>query len=130
MEKKYFSIKEVTKMLDLPASTLRFWEKEIDAFNPNKSAGGTRRYVQKDIDVLKQIKYLIEEQHLTLAGVNERLSTRMQEDEKRVKIIETLQSVRNELMDIRLELNGLEAFEKEFLLVDDGEGGTREEHFE
>ena len=53
MEKKYFSIKEVTKMLDLPASTLRFWEKEIDAFNPNKSAGGTRRYVQKDIDVLK-----------------------------------------------------------------------------
>jgi hypothetical protein len=47
-----------------------------------------------------------------------------------VKIIETLQSVRNELMDIRLELNGLEAFEKEFLLVDDGEGGMREEHFE
>ena len=41
MEKKYHSIKEVSEMLNLPQSTLRFWEKEIDILEPNKSKGGT-----------------------------------------------------------------------------------------
>ena len=69
MEKKYYSIKEVSEMLNLPQSTLRFWEKEIDILEPNKSKGGTRRYIQKDIDLLQQIKFLIEEQHLDRKSV-------------------------------------------------------------
>ena len=116
MEKKYFSIKEVSEMLNLPQSTLRFWEKEIDILEPNKSKGGTRRYIQKDIDLLQQIKFLIEEQHLTLAGVNERLSNHREVDEKRIKVIETLESVRKELMAIRLELNGHEALASETIV--------------
>ena len=93
MDKKYYSIREVADQLKVPQSTLRFWEKEIPLLNPSKSAGGTRRYVQKDIDLLKQIKFLIEDQHLTLAGVNERLSNHREEDEKRMKIIQHLKSV-------------------------------------
>ena len=118
MEKKYYSIREVADNLKVPQSTLRFWEKEIHILQPGKSAGGTRRYVQKDIDLLFQIKYLIEEQHLTLAGVNERLSKHRDEDEKRIKIIQNLQSIRKELQAIRLELNAREAFAEE-LIVDD-----------
>ena len=114
MEKKYHSIKEVSEMLNLPQSTLRFWE--IDILEPNKSKGGTRRYIQKDIDLLQQIKFLIEEQHLTLAGVNERLSNHREVDEKRIKVIETLESVRKELMAIRLELNGHEALASETIV--------------
>ena len=55
MEKKYYSIREVAEKIGEPQSTLRFWEKEIPLLNPGKSAGGTRRYVQKDIDLLKEI---------------------------------------------------------------------------
>ena len=118
MDKIYYSIREVADQLKVPQSTLRFWEKEIDLLKPAKSKGGTRRYVQKDIDLLHQIKFLIEEQHLTLAGVNERLSNHREEDEKRMKIIQHLKSVRKELLAIRLELNGREAFEEEFIVDD------------
>jgi DNA-binding transcriptional MerR regulator len=118
MEKKYYSIREVADQLKVPQSTLRFWEKEIHILQPGKSAGGTRRYVQKDIDLLKQIKFLIEDQHLTLAGVNERLATHRDIDEKRMKVIEKLKEVRKELQAIRLELNAHEALAEE-LIVDD-----------
>ncbi len=116
MEKKYYSIREVADQLKVPQSTLRFWEKEIHILQPGKSAGGTRRYVQKDIDLLKQIKFLIEDQHLTLTGVNERLATRRDIDEKRMKVIEKLKEVRKELQAIRLELSDHEAFASEFVI--------------
>ena len=118
MEKIYYSIREVADKLKVPQSTLRFWEKEIHNLQPGKSAGGTRRYVQKDIDLLKQIKFLIEDQHLTLAGVNERLATHRDIDEKRMMVIEKLKEVRKELQAIRLELNAHEALAEE-LIVDD-----------
>ncbi len=115
-DKKYYSIREVADELKIPKSTLRFWENEIPYLKPGKSAGGTRRYVQKDIDLLKQIKFLIEDQHLTLAGVNERLANHRDVDEKRLKVIQTLKSVRKELMNIRLELNGHEALAEEVII--------------
>lgn len=116
IQKKYFSIREVGEMLNIPQSTLRFWEKEITLLNPTKSEGGTRRYTQKDIDLLEQIKYLIDEQHLTLAGVNERLATKKDSDAKRIKVIQTLESVRSELMAIRHALNEFDAFQNEVVL--------------
>ena len=119
MEKKYYSIREVAEKIGEPQSTLRFWEKEIPLLNPGKSAGGTRRYVQKDIELLRQIKFLIDEQHLTLEGVKERLSNHREEDERRIKVIQKLQNVRKELLAIRLELNGHEAFDTEFVIDED-----------
>ena len=119
MEKIYYSIREVADKLKVPQSTLRFWEKEIPLLNPGKSAGGTRRYVQKDIELLRQIKFLIDEQHLTLEGVKERLLNHSEEDERRIKVIQKLQNVRKELLAIRLELNGHEAFDTEFVIDED-----------
>jgi DNA-binding transcriptional MerR regulator len=124
VEKIYYSIREVADKLKVPQSTLRFWEKEIKILSPSKSAGGTRRYVQKDIDLLLQIKFLIEEQHLTLDGVNERLaSSHRDADEKRMRVIQKLQDVRKELHAIRLELNGRDAFKEEVII----EGDSKEE---
>jgi DNA-binding transcriptional MerR regulator len=119
MEKKYYSIREVAEKIGEPQSTLRFWEKEIPLLNPGKSAGGTRRYVQKDIELLRQIKFLIDEQHLTLEGVKECLLNHSEEDERRIKVIQKLQNVRKELLAIRLELNGHEAFDTEFVIDED-----------
>lgn len=124
MEKKYYSIREVAEKIGEPQSTLRFWEKEIPLLNPGKSAGGTRRYVQKDIELLRQIKFLIDEQHLTLEGVKERLSNHREEDERRMKVIQKLQNVRKELLAIRLELNGHEAFDTEFVIDEDDKEDT------
>ena len=117
--KLYYTVREVSEMVGVPDHTLRFWEKEIPLLNPGKSAGGTRRYVQKDIELLRQIKFLIDEQHLTLEGVKERLLNHSEEDERRIKVIQKLQNVRKELLAIRLELNGHEAFDTEFVIDED-----------
>jgi DNA-binding transcriptional MerR regulator len=93
---------------------------------PGKTNGGRRSYEQKDIDLLNEIKYLIDEKHLTLAGVNERLvSSKKTTDEKRLKAIQTLESIRSELMAIRRELNALEAVANELII--DGDNSASEE---
>ena len=38
--KKYYSIKEVSDMLGIPDSTLRYWEKEFKEIAPKKNAKG------------------------------------------------------------------------------------------
>ena len=40
--KKYYSIKEVSEMLEIPESTLRYWEEELEEIGPKKTAKGIR----------------------------------------------------------------------------------------
>ena len=43
LKKMYYSISEVANMLNVPASTLRYWEKELSSVSPRRSVGGTRK---------------------------------------------------------------------------------------
>jgi len=50
-------IKQVSQKLELPVSTLRYWQKEFeDLIKPERTSGGQRRYSEKDVEVLSQIK--------------------------------------------------------------------------
>ena len=42
-EKKYYKIKEVSEMLDIPISTLHFWERQFTVLSPRRSRGGCIR---------------------------------------------------------------------------------------
>ena len=53
--KKYYSIKEVSEMLDIPESTLRYWEKEFKEIKPKKNAKGIRHYTVDDIEQIKKV---------------------------------------------------------------------------
>lgn len=97
MEKLYYSISEVSKMLNLTASNLRFWEKEFRQLRPRRNAGGTRFYTQEDIDIIKQIQFLIEDQNLTLEGARQKLNQKKDKVAKQQEIMERLQRVRKEL---------------------------------
>lgn len=55
---KGYSTGEVETMLDLPASTLRFWEKEVPFLAPRKDVFGRRVYTPLDLCVLSRLKYL------------------------------------------------------------------------
>ena len=56
-QKRYFTISEVAKMLELKPSTLRFWEKEFVQIQPKTNARGKRAYKQEDIDLLRRIQF-------------------------------------------------------------------------
>ncbi len=50
------SIQEVSRKLQLPKSTIRFWEQEFKGLiMPHRTSGGHRRYSDKDVVVLEFI---------------------------------------------------------------------------
>lgn len=63
---KGYSTGEVEAMLGLPASTLRFWEKEVAILAPRKDVFGRRVYSPLDLCVLSRLKHLALDRRLGL----------------------------------------------------------------
>ncbi len=101
MERVYYRIKEVSEMTGLPFGTLRYWEKVIPLLKPKKNAGKTRFYTPEDIELIRQIKYLRDEQHLSVEGINKRLQTDKTGVNKQQYIAEQLYKLREELVALR-----------------------------
>ena len=100
MEKKlYYSISEVSAMVDEPQSVLRFWETEFSSLRPVKNKRGVRSYTEHDIDLVKRIRFLTRDCGYTLDGVREQLRTRSLDDPR--------QEVVNNLLDLRRTLVAL-----------------------
>ncbi len=52
-----FSILQVSKKLNIPKHTLRFWEKELNGLLvPLRTEGGQRRYSTENLRLLEEIK--------------------------------------------------------------------------
>ena len=80
MEKKseaYKTIGEVAEIVGLinkkkrtlSTHTIRFWEKEFNQIKPQILSGKRRYYNNKDIRMIKLIKYLLKEKGMTIKGV-------------------------------------------------------------
>ena len=66
----FVPINEVAKELDLPAHTLRYWEKQFaSAIRPVTGAGNRRYYRRETIEKLRSIKSLLYDKGMTIAGV-------------------------------------------------------------
>lgn len=65
-------IKEVGQRLNLPVSTLRYWQKEFAEFvKPERTNGGQRRYSEQDVIRFAQIKELVYEKKTALNQARE-----------------------------------------------------------
>jgi Predicted transcriptional regulators len=105
MEKTYYSISEVSEMLDISLSNLRFWEKEFKQLSPKRNNKGTRFYTADDIQLIKQIQHLVNDRKLTLEGAKRMLSDKKDKVAKQQEIAERLQVVRKELIGISKQLD-------------------------
>jgi DNA-binding transcriptional MerR regulator len=79
MKKMFYTIKEISKLLDENESTLRFWEGEFKELRPRRSSGGKRLYSEDDIKLLKKIKYLLRERKVSIEGAKEHMSGKTEE---------------------------------------------------
>ena len=103
--KVYYSIKEVRKIVDLPLSTLRYWESQFEQLSPYKDEHGNRYYKESDIELIKQIKYLRDEMHITrIEAIRQELNQGKRQVDFRQRATEILQRVRAELVEIRKNL--------------------------
>lgn len=60
-------IQKVSDKLEVPRSTIRYWEKEFPQLvNPKRTNGGQRRYSEQDISNLHKIKTLLHHKNKTI----------------------------------------------------------------
>ncbi|HCN05823.1 MAG TPA: MerR family transcriptional regulator [Bacteroidetes bacterium] len=73
IQKLYYSITEVSKIIGEEQHVLRYWEREFPQLRPQKNRAGNRVYTQRDLGVLRIIKRLLRQERYTVAGAKEYL---------------------------------------------------------
>jgi MerR family transcriptional regulator/heat shock protein HspR len=63
-----FVISVAARLVEMHPQTLRKYERE-GLIIPSRTAGNLRLYSDQDIELLRQVKYLVEDRGLNLAGV-------------------------------------------------------------
>ena len=101
--KLYYSIGEVAGMLEVNTSLLRFWENEFPELRPVKNKRGTRSYTQKDIELLRRIKYLTKDCGMTLEGARQQLKSDKSPD-RNLELVQTLNELKNFLVQMKQNL--------------------------
>ena len=97
-DRRYYSIGEVARLLDLEPHVLRFWEKEFSRQIRPRRVAGRRFYSPEQVEIFRRIKRLLHEEGYTIAGAKKKLS----QETKRTSL---LREIREELLEIckRLE---------------------------
>ncbi|MBR4431573.1 MAG: MerR family transcriptional regulator [Paludibacteraceae bacterium] len=100
--KIYFSLRETENETGIPASTLRYWEKQFEELNPRKDGHGNRYYTREDQELIKRIKYIRDELKITrIEAIRKELRQNDKHSDERQAAIEILLRVKEELNEIR-----------------------------
>ncbi|MCX5777929.1 MAG: MerR family transcriptional regulator [Elusimicrobia bacterium] len=116
-EKEFFSIGEVSRIVQIPAYVLRYWESEFHLLRPTRRSSGQRKYIRKDIESVFLIKDLLYTKKYTIAGAKKFLvgDKRKKEDTTQMHLplsgnsvdSKVFREVREELEDILKQLKPL-----------------------
>ena len=104
LNKRFYRIGDVADILGIPASTLRFWEKEFTIIKPVRNAKNTRLYTPKDIETIKMIHYLVKEKGLKLDAAQAMIRRNRDGVSKRFEVIDRLKSVKSQLLHLKKAL--------------------------
>ena len=100
--KTFYSIRETEKETGIPASTLRYWEKQFEQLNPRKDGHGNRYYTREDQEIIKRIKYIRDELKITrIEAIRKELSSNAKRSDERQSALDILLRVKEELCEIR-----------------------------
>lgn len=105
--KIYYSIKEVAQIIGVPESMLRFWEKEIPLIKPKTTGNNIRQYTEADIENIKAVYNLVKVRGFKLAAARKMLHEDKQGVDKSTRIMEGLIKVRDELKELKRQLDYL-----------------------
>jgi DNA-binding transcriptional MerR regulator len=97
--KNYYSISEVTKIAGVPAYLLRYWEGFFSELNPARDTRGNRRYTNRDIAMVLNIKDLVYEKGYKLGKASEIVKgtpRKSDDDHKTTEILKLQKQIGNE----------------------------------
>tara|TARA_B100000900_G_C20518190_1_gene691012 strand:- start:356 stop:685 length:330 start_codon:yes stop_codon:yes gene_type:complete len=98
--KRYYSIGEVAKFLNVNTSLIRFWEKEFEQINPKKKKSGIRKFTRSDIETLQVIYSLLKEKKMTIDGAKRHLGQANSKDKVLISIRNKLEKVKSDLLSL------------------------------
>ena len=104
IEKRYYSIGEVSEQLKLTASQIRYWESEFDALKPQKDRRGNRLFTKEDMATIQLIHYLLKEKGYTIEGANTKLKTERKEAQRKMELTDSLNRIKAFLIELKEEL--------------------------
>ena len=87
-----FVISVAARLLEMHPQTLRKYERE-GLIAPSRTTGNLRLYSDRDIERLRQVKYLVEQRGLNLAGVQLALELTKRLRETRARVAEAGRAV-------------------------------------
>src|SRR3546814_5431143 len=99
ISKLYYSMGEVTKMFDVNASQIRFYEREFDIIKPKKNKKGNRLFTPEDIANLKIIFSLVKDKGYTLQGARDYLKSNKNEARENQRVLDSLERLKKFLME-------------------------------
>ncbi len=110
LDKKYYKISEVAEILNIPQSTLRFWESRFTVIKPRRNEHGTRFYTNSDIEKISMIHYLVKERGLKLDAAQEQIRSNPKGVERRHATVERLKEMRTQVTNL---LNALKSIKRQ-----------------
>jgi DNA-binding transcriptional MerR regulator len=111
-KKFYYSIGEVCAKTGLEPHVLRYWETEFPQLRPKKNRAGNRAYRDKDIELVRYIKYLLYDEQYTILGAKKKCAEIKDNPQQFHLILEPppgeadMKYVRRELKEILETLTG------------------------
>ena len=108
LNKKFYKISDVAAILGIPATTLRYWEKEFTIIKPRRNAKNIRFYTPADIETIRKVYYLVKEKGLKLDAAQEQIRRNRANVDKRFEVIERLKGIKQELLELDEALSKLE----------------------
>ncbi len=107
LSKLYYSIGEVSKLLDVNPSLLRFWEKEFQLMVSKKNKKGNRLFTIKEIEKINKIYHFVKVEGYTLDGAKKALKSKEIKQEipsisdTNDNLIERLEAIKNKLLSLK-----------------------------
>lgn len=68
------SIGEVSESTGIPQHHLRRWESSFPQLKPGRHRNGRRYYLEKDVEIIRRIHYLLHHEKLQVDGARRKLS--------------------------------------------------------
>ena len=114
--KHFYTIGEVSKLLDVKPHVIRYWESEFSMLRPRRDGGRNRRYTRENILLLKKIQDMLHNQRYTIAGARAQLKAEAKAKKQSKQLLGS-KELRGEMLELRGKLEQIislcEAINKE-----------------
>ena len=100
IRKLYYSIGEISELVEEETHVLRFWESQFDQLRPRRSRSNRRIYTLEDLALIEQIKQLLKVDKYTMEGAKQVLDRREKPYDR--------DEMRHDLLRIRSFLENIE----------------------